>query len=183
MACLTVQELSDLCDEMMGRMGIELLPAITKANREGELEDLLASLGMSDLLGDDAANGRDPFLGGRVIVIGASAVKVDKLRSIARKKGYDPDRFEFQLDYSRLKHFNFGKIRGSMGYAAILAGPMPHKTPGAEEASSFIGRVENNPDDYPPLIKMQSGNDLKITNNSFKQALDQLTRLASPEEA
>lgn len=181
MACLTVQELSDLCDEMMGRMGIELLPAITKANREGELEDLLASLGMSDLLGGQADDGRDPFIG-KVIVIGASAVKVDKLRSIARKKGFDPNRFEFQLDYSHLKHFNFGKIRGSMGYAAILAGPMPHKTPGAEEASSFIGRVENNPDDYPPLIKMQSGNDLKITNNSFKQALEQLTRLDSPEE-
>lgn len=50
MAHLTIQELSDLCDAMMGRMGLELLPAITKANREDTLEDLLASLGMSDLL-------------------------------------------------------------------------------------------------------------------------------------
>ena len=175
MAHLTVQELSDLCDEMMGRMGLELLPAITKANREDTLDDLLASLGMADLL--DANDGDDqPYLG-KVIVIGASAVKVDKLRSIARKKGFDPDRFEFQLDYARLKHFDFGKIRGSMGYVAIFAGPMPHKTPGAEEASSFIARVENSPDDYPPLVKLQSGNDLKITNNSFKHALGQLSQL------
>ena len=49
-------------------------------------------------------------------------------------------------------------------------------TPGADEASSFIARVENNPDDYPTLIKMQAGNDLKITNNSFKQALGQLSQ-------
>lgn len=181
MARLTVQELSDLCDAMMGRMGLELLPAITKANREDALDELLASLGMSDLLGDDG-DGADPFHG-KIIVIGASVVKVDKLRSIARKKGFDPDRFEFRLDYSCLKHFNFGKIRGSMGYAAILAGPMPHKTSGAEEASSFIARVENNPDDYPPLVKMQSGNDLKITNNSFKQALDHLARLDAPVES
>ena len=174
MAHLTVQELSDLCDQMMDRMGFELLPAITKANREDTLDDLLASLGMADLL--DTNDADDRFYLGKVIVIGASAVKVDKLRSIARKKGFNPDRFEFQLDYARLKHFDFGKIRGSMGYVAIFAGPMPHKTPGAEEASSFIARVENNPNDYPFLIRLQSSNDLKITNNSFKQALDQLSQ-------
>lgn len=176
MAHLTVQELSDLCDEMMGRLGLALLPAITKANREDTLEDLLASLGMSDLLAGTDGPCKERFLG-KIIVIGASTVNIDKLRSTARKKGFEPERFEFQLDYSHLKHFNFGKIRGTMGYVAILAGPMPHKTPGAEEVSSFIARVENNPDDYPPLIKMQAGNDLKITNNSFKQALGQLSQL------
>ena len=175
MAHLTIQELSDLCDAMMGRMGLELLPAITKANREDTLGDLLASLGMSDLLISENDPSEERFLG-KILVVGASVVNVDKLRSIARKKGFDPDRFEFQLEYSRLKHFNFGKIRGSMGYAAILAGPMPHKTLGADEASSFIARIENNPDDYPTLIKMQAGNDLKITNNSFKQALGQLSQ-------
>ncbi|WP_333785871.1 hypothetical protein, partial [Parolsenella catena] len=54
---------------------------------------------------------------------------------------------------------------------------MPHKTPGAEEASSFLARVENNPDGYPALIKLKAGNDLKITNNSFKHALGQLAQL------
>ena len=175
MAPLTAQELSDLCDAMLGRMGLDLLPAITKANREGTLEDLLASLGMADLHESDASEGRG--LQGKVIVIGSSEVKVDKLRSIARKKGFDPGRFEFHLEYDRLKHFDFGKIRGSMGYVAIFAGPMPHKTPGAENASSFIARVESNPDDYPPLIKLQSGKDLKITNNSFKHALGRLSQL------
>ena len=176
MAHLTVQELADLCDAMMGRMGVDLLPAITKANREDALADLLSSLGMSDLLEAES----DPYeerLLGKIIVLGASAVNVDKLRSTARKKGFDPDRFEFQLEYDRLKHFNFGKIRGTMGYVAILAGPMPHSTPGATEASSFIAQVENNPDDYPPLIKMQAGGDLKITLNSFKHALGQLDTL------
>ncbi|WP_293847107.1 hypothetical protein [uncultured Parolsenella sp.] len=176
MAHLTVQELSDLCDAMMDRMGLELLPAITKANREDTLEDLLSSLGMEDLLGDNIESREDLILG-KVIVLGASAVNVEKLRSTAKKMGFDPKRFEFQLDYSRLKHFNFGKVRNTMGYVAIFAGPMPHKTPGAEEASSFLARVESNPDGYPPLIKLQASNDLKITNNSFKHALGQLSQL------
>ena len=178
MAHLTIQELSDLCDEMMGRMGLELLPAITKANRENTLEDLLASLGMSDLLVSENDPYEERFLG-KVLVVGASVVNVDKLRSIARKKGFDPDRFEFQLEYSRLNTSTSANTRLD-GYAAILAGPMPHKTPGADEASSFIARVENNPDDYPTLIKMQAGNDLKITNNSFKQALGQLSQHEHP---
>ncbi len=177
MAHLTAQELSDLYDAMMGRMSFELLPAITKANREDTLEDLLASLGMPELIGNTEPHGKG--LQGKVVVIGSSAVKVDKLRSMARNKGFDPKKFEFQLEYDCLKHFDFGKIRGSMGYVAIFAGPMPHKTPGAKRASSFIARVENNPNDYPPLIKLQSGNDLKITNNSFKRALEQLSQLGA----
>lgn len=178
MAHLTVQELSDLCDAMMGRMGLELLPAITKANREDTLEELIGSLGMSDLLESD----RDPYekyFKGKIIVIGASAVKVDKLRSAARKKKFDPDRFEFHLEYDQLKHFDFGKIRGTMGYVAVLAGPMPHSTPGAAEASSFIARVEASPDEYPMLIKLQAGNDLKITKRSFERALDELEELSA----
>ncbi|WP_322154752.1 hypothetical protein [Paratractidigestivibacter sp.] len=172
MAALTAQELSDLCDEMMGRMGLELLPTITRANRMGDLPELLESLGMGDLLGTPED---DPsvFMG-KVIVLGDSAVREDKLRSIIRKKGMDPDRFEFHLEYDRLKHFDFGKIRGSMGYVAILAGPMPHSTPGKVDASSFVAQVENNPGQYPPMFRMGAGHELKITNNSFKNALSWL---------
>lgn len=110
MAHLTITELSDLCDAMMDRMGLELLPDITKANREDSLEELLSSLGMSDLLGNREDRGEELY-SGKIIVLGASAVNVDKLRSVARKKGFDPNRFEFQLDYGRLKHFDFQDSR------------------------------------------------------------------------
>lgn len=172
MAPLTQQELDDLYEAMMGRMHLELLEALTRANRTGELEDLLATLGMSDLLG----RGEDPspLETGKIIVLDASQVPVDKLRSTARKEGFDSDRFEFKTEYKQLKHFDFGKIRGSMGYAAIFAGPMPHSTPGTAEASSFIARVENNPNDYPQLFKLSTKIELKITNNSFRNALREL---------
>lgn len=167
-----MQELDDLSIAMMERMGIELLPALTRANRMGDLEALLEGLGMSDLLGDDDKPGA--LETGKIIVLGASQVPVDKLRKTASVCGFDPARFEFHTDYERLKHFDFGKIRGSMGYIAIFAGPMPHKTPGAAEASSFIARVENNRDDYPKLFKLGKPNELKITKNSFKEGLKRL---------
>ena len=176
MAHLSVDELSDLCDAMMDRMNCELLPAIAKANREDTLDELLTLLGMRDLLDYGTDSYENQFLG-KIVVLGASEVSVDRLRGIVRKSGLDPNRFEFQLDYKKLKHYDFGKIRGAKGYIAILAGPMPHSTPGAMEASSFISRVEKNPDDYPILIKLQTGNDLKITNNSFKNALSQLLNI------
>lgn len=78
MAHLTITELSDLCDAMMDRMGLELLPDITKANREDSLEELLSSLGMSDLLGNREDRGEELY-SGKIIVLGASAVNVDKL--------------------------------------------------------------------------------------------------------
>lgn len=172
MAPLTQQELDDLYEAMMGRMHLELLEALTRANRMGELEDLLASLGMSDLLSRD--EDPSPLEIGKIIVLGASQVSVDKLRSAARREGFDSDRIEFKTEYKQLKHFDFGKIRGSMGYVAIFAGPMPHSIPGAAEASSFIVRVENNPNDYPQLFKLSTKNELKITNSSFRNDLREL---------
>ena len=135
MAPLTMQELDDLSVAMMERMGTELLPALTRANRMGELEALFAGLGMSDLLGNDRES--KPLETGKIIVLGASQVPVDRLRKTASACEFDPDRFEFHTDYDRLKHFVFGKIRGSMGYVAIFAGPMPHKTPGRRRQAAL----------------------------------------------
>ena len=167
---------------MMLRMGGSLLPALTKANREDRLPELLTDLGMEDLA---EANGclRKTERAGKILVMGDSTVKVNKLRSTARKKGFDLDRFEFQLDYDRLKHYDFGKLRGATGYAAVLAGPMAHKTLGTERASSYIAQAEQHPDEYPLLIKMGTANELKITNNSFKKALDRLLELDTADAA
>lgn len=182
MSHLSIQELADLRDDMMLRMGGSLLPALTKANREDRLPELLTDLGMEDLA---EANGclRKTERAGKIVVMGDSTVKVDKLRSIARKKGFDLDRFEFQLDYDRLKHYDFGKLRGAMSYAAVLAGPMAHKTLGTERALSYIAQAEQHPDEYPLLIKMGTANELKITNNSFKKALDRLLELDTADAA
>lgn len=66
-----------------------------------------------------------------------------------------------------------------MRYVAIFAGLMPHSTPGAKEASSFIARIEAHEDEYPPLFKLGAGDDLKITNSGFKKALQDLHHLGA----
>lgn len=167
-----MQELDDLSAAMMERMGQELLPALTRANRMGDLETLLEILGMSDLL--EGGGEPNPLEVGKIVVLGGSQVPADKLRKAAKNAGFDPGRFEFQTEYKRLQHFNFGKIRGSMSYIAIFVGPMPHSTPGSAEASSFIARVENSPSDYPELFRLGKPNELKITKNSFEDGLKRL---------
>lgn len=172
---LTPHQILDLVDAMTANGGNRLLSSLTRANHDGSLPELLESLGMLDLL-ETSPKKSNPFEG-KVIVLGSSTVKESKLHSMIRKVGLDPKTFEFHLDYDSLKHFDFGKIRHSTGYRAMFVGPMPHSTPGADGASSFIAHVENHPDEYPPMFKLMSGNELKITNNSFKKALTGLLEM------
>lgn len=52
MTPLSAAELDDLGQAVGERLEDGLLPALTMANRTGELDELLRLLGMSDLLGD-----------------------------------------------------------------------------------------------------------------------------------
>lgn len=174
MTTLSAYELYDLQEAMMERMADGLLPAISTANRTGELSELLRLLGMSDLLDEEGVSIQPT----RVVVIGDSMVKEAKLRSIARRHGYDPDMFEFVLGYNELKHYDFGKLRGTYTYRAVMAGPMPHSTPGKRDASSTIAEMEAHPETYPPVIQLRDSNGLKITNNSFANALNELAAIA-----
>lgn len=41
-------------------------------------------------------------------------------------------------------------------------------------ASSAVAEMEAHPETYPPVIRVEDSNRLKITNNSFARALDAL---------
>ena len=71
-----------LSDAVEARIADAIVPAIMRANRTDELNDLLELLGMGDLVAQD---GRRPR--GKIIVLGASEVKERKLRSIAKAHG------------------------------------------------------------------------------------------------
>lgn len=70
MTLLLAYELEDLWLAIMDRLEESLLPAITLANRTGELDALLRLLGMSDLLGDAGNLDRRR---GRILVMGDKA--------------------------------------------------------------------------------------------------------------
>lgn len=171
MTTLSTYEVFDLQEAIMERMGDALLPALTKANRSGDLRQLLDLLGMSDLIDE---SGSPDFTPTRILVIGESTIKEGQLRSIARKHGFDVGDLEFALGYNELKHYNFDKLRNTFVYKAVLAGPMPHSTPGKRSASSMIAEMENHPESYPPVITLRDSTGLKITRNSFTRALEEL---------
>lgn len=172
---LSAYELEDLQQAMMERMEESLLPAISRANRTGELGNLLRLLGMDDLAGDGGTVDMHPA---RILVMGDSMVKESKLRSLARKHGFDPNLFDFALGYDQLKHYDFAKLRGTFTYRAILVGPMPHSTPGKRDASSAIAEMQSHPETYPPVVELRDSTGLKITNNSFARGLNELSAVA-----
>lgn len=170
---LSQYELMDLCEAVEARIADAIVPAIMRANRTDELNDLLELLGMGDLVAQD---GRRPH--GKIIVLGASEVKERKLRSIAKAHGISGDRIEFYLEYERFKYYRFDRLRNNPAFEAVLVEPMPHSTPGKRDASSAITEMENRPDIYPPVIRMEDAHGPKITNNSFAQALDMLEAIS-----
>ena len=112
----------------------------------------------------------------KVLVMGASVVKEDKLRSIARKEGYGRDVFEYLLDYNKIDRRSIDRLRHS-DYDAIIVGPMHHSIRDMGDASSAIQELKDHPDIYPPVIEARDSHTLKITNNSFKKALEELGSL------
>lgn len=176
LALLSTTELSELYDQVADRIMDMLMPALTLANRTGELAQLLKLLGMNDLIGeDDMVDLRAT----RVLVLGDSMVKEGKLKSLANKYGFDSSLFDFELGYTSLKHFNFSKLRYSDKYRAVLVGPMPHSTPGKKDSSSVIAEMEKHPDVYPSVIRLRDSNGQKITNNSFTKGLNELALLSA----
>ncbi|RRG07349.1 MAG: hypothetical protein DUD35_13960 [Lactobacillus sp.] len=172
MSALSAHELADLSKAVSERIDDALLPAISKANRTGDLTELLRLLGMGDLLDGDSLYIRPT----KIVVLGATRVNVDKLRSCTKKKGFDLEDFEFVLNY-KLEHYNFSKLRNTTLYRAVLAGPMPHSTPGKGCSSSTITEMENNPEIYPPVIELRDSTGLKITMNSFERGLEELKHM------
>ena len=164
-----IDELEAIADNILSLLPERMYGALSKANRTGELYDMLRLLDMLDVI--EQPEELETSIRGKIVVIGDSAVKEEKLRSIASKLRLDPARFEYNLGYDAVKRFEFSKLRYNSSYRVVLVGPMPHSTKGKGEDTSAITAMENNKDIYPKVVRLISGSELKITNNSFKEAL------------
>ena len=176
---LSVQELYDLHNEVSERIGSDgLLELLSYANRIDGLEDLLESIGLKDLLYKDEIA---VIFKRRVLVLGQSNIKADKLKSLIRNNSHlEPEDFEFCLEYDQVKRFNFRRLRGSETFGAVVVGPQPHSTPGKLDSSSAISEMEKHPEMYPIVIRCTNERgELEISKNSFKNALEALEDLAS----
>ena len=165
MAYLGIEEIEDLLDEIRIR--------VLQANRAGNLDQLLANLGMQDLIEPQPQFG---YKDGKIVVLGETDVDESYLlmTAAAGKLGIDKNRFEFCLDYDSIQKYNFRKLQFSDKYRLILVGPMPHSTAGTADSGSVIAEMEKHPDMYPRVIRMMAGSSLKITKSGFKDVLEKV---------
>ena len=163
-----------LCMEEVEELLRKIRVRVLDANREGELNQLLAAMGMRDLT---EARMQFGSRSGKIVVIGASAVDETHLLMTAGKLGVDKRRFEFCLDYDAIQKYNFRKLQYSEKYRLIMVGPMPHSTTGKSKSGSVIAEMEKHAEMYPRVIRMEAaGTELKITKSGFKETLKNMLR-------
>ena len=165
---LNIDQLEALSEKVMQK--------ICEANRNGSLNQLMVNMGWQELL-HEACNANDSFHPlpiGNIVVLGGSEVKERHLRGVCKELGFtDKDRFEFYLDYETLQKFKYNDLQWNDSYRVLLVGPAPHKTSGTGEYASLLSALEKEPG-FPRIVKMTTGNELKITKSNFKATLNGL---------
>lgn len=160
---LDAVELEALVDEIQHRVYL--------ANQQGTLEELLEKLGMSNYLHPE--DEFESYPDGKVVIIGESTVSRDKVLGISKEFGITPKQLELCLDYNEAKSFSYRKLQYNSEYRAVLVGPIPHKAEGIGEYSSAIAMMEQSAG-FPKVVRLVSGNKLKITKANLKEAFESL---------
>lgn len=153
--------------ELSQKIYQKVLREVTEANAENKLNEILVKYGLVDEIEYPCYD----INNGKILVVGDSRVNKNDLIGIAKKYGIKESRLDFQLDYTRLHNYDFGKLRNSYTYSDVLVGPLPHKVEGIDGFSSFLAMVEANPEEFPMVIRLETSNELKITKESFKNGL------------
>lgn len=140
-------------------------------NRVGTLEDYLKKIGVYDeLYGYDELVTSYPY--GKILVIGDSRVRQKHFIGILKSLGIEESRVEFVLNYDEVKKYRFERLKNSE-YRVIIAGPMPHSIEGKGDYSSILERIKDD-EEYPRVVELRSSNELKITKENFRSALESL---------
>ena len=165
---------SDRLQEILGYVSNML----AQANADGTLHQELVKLGLQGLIDpdDDFDVGECDEAFGDILVMGRCEARKDILLAIARDRGYGKNRFNF-VDYDDLQHYDCSTLRNSMRYAAVMCGPVPHKTGGMGDTSSILEELRHQERGYPPLAELREsggGGNLRITKTSFRDGLADL---------
>ena len=168
---LSIEELSELEDAIMDALSGTITQVLSRVNRSGELEDLLRLLGLSELI--EKERKIKTYKDGKIVVVGGSDVTEETLVAIGKQLGIDKKRFDFCLDYNAIQKYNFRKMQYAPQYRVILFGPVPHSGHGKGDSGSIISEIEKS-DAYPRVVRLMSGQELKITKSNFREMLQKL---------
>lgn len=163
---LSINELQVLEQDLKTILKDNFSEILSRVNYSGQIVELLSVMGLENLLSYRKSMYNKQ---GKIVVIGQSETKINKLLAVAKELGFDKNRFEFCLDYNEAKTFPYRKMQYSPKYSAVLVGAMPHSVKDKGDFSSMITAMEKQ-EVYPPVIRMGS-NELKITKSNFEQAL------------
>lgn len=166
---LSVDELMDLEDELRPRLNDELPHILISLNQKDKLAEFLEMIGMSDVLSPKGYEYK-PMTSGNLVIIGGGKITKNEIIAIMESLNISRTRLECCLDYADAKRFNFRKLQYSAKYSVVMVGNMGHKAQDIGKASSAISMMENE-DGYPPVMRLISNNELKITKSNFKEAL------------
>lgn len=104
-----------------------------------------------------------------ILVLGALKGRKSDYQMTAKKLNIPENNIEFVDDYSKMHSYNAEQLRYSDRYSDIIIGPTPHSIKNKGDFSSIIAMIENNPKEYPKLLKAIANNSLKITTSNFKE--------------
>ena len=142
---------------------------IFNASNDLEIEDIIAKYGIILEESIVPINKRTSM----ILVLGALQGKKSGYQLIAKKLCIPEQNIQFIDDYSKMDTFNAEQLRYSDKYSDIIIGAIPHSMKNKGDFSSAITMIENNPKEYPKLLKAVANNSLKITNSNFKELLKQ----------
>ena len=108
----------------------------------------------------------------KILVIGQLAGKLnDYIMNAKKKLGLSADSFEFVSDYNKITNYNIERLRYSDTYSDIICGTIPHSIKGMGDNTSIISLIEQNQSEYPKLVKASANEALKLSINSFIEAI------------
>lgn len=161
---LNLADLEYILDEVRMRL-------IT-ANRTGDLKDILVAAGWADLIDSPTQRFESSKLG-KIVVLAGDRIKEKDIKGIFNELGINKDRLECCLDYDTLQKYPYSKLLYQPKYRVVLCGSMPHSTTGTGDSQSVISEMESNPN-YPRVLRLLSGSELKATKTNVKECLEGL---------
>ncbi len=190
---ITVSLLLDTIDNMQSYIN-ELLGELKKSNEDKEklleleqknkdLEQALVdirSFGASST--PSTSEGKEPSPGhdllgrrGKILVLGATTMDDRTMQGIAKTYGFKKEDFDFMVDYDKISSFT-GRGISFDKYSALILGACPHKVQNLGDWSSLIEKCKSS-EGMPLAIDARSrSGELKVTKESFKQALLEICR-------
>lgn len=107
----------------------------------------------------------------KILVLGNTDIREDEMRAIARDYfGFEKNDLEFVTDYAKIRN-DGQRIHNSDRFAAVVFGNCPHKVAGMGDHSSVIEEFKKNKNCRISIDARNKAGGLKITKQSFKEAL------------